>query len=43
MSEHEANLLLAQREPTPSWARPSICRRPQRLSVLARLLLWLTH
>lgn len=43
MTEYHANLSLAeQREPIPSWQRPSTCKRPQRLSLLARLLLWLT-
>jgi hypothetical protein len=43
MSEHEANLILAETPQPATWVRPSICRRPQRLSVLARLLLWLTR
>jgi len=43
MSEHQANPILAETPPTPSWAQPSRCKRPQHLTVLARLLLWLTH
>lgn len=42
MTEYHANLALADRsEPLPSWQRPSICQRPQRVTLLARLLLWL--